>query len=70
MKTIKTMLGGGKKYVKKPIPITAIQINEPFIVVSLEGDMEGKAGDYLIQGIVGEIYCCDKGIFEASYKEI
>jgi hypothetical protein len=29
--------------------------------------MQGKAGDYLIKGIEGELYPCDKQIFWKSY---
>jgi hypothetical protein len=57
-----------KEYIKRPIPISAVQINEDFEVKTLEGTMKGKAGDYLISGIKQEIYCCDKKIFEESYE--
>ena len=56
-----------KRYVKRPIPIQAKQMSEPFSVETNEGTMQGKAGDYLIIGIRGEQYPCDKGIFEESY---
>jgi hypothetical protein len=53
---------------KKPIVVHAKQINEPFRVDSLEGDYkQGKAGDYLMRGIDGELYICDRAIFERSY---
>ncbi len=53
---------------KRPIVIHAKQINEPFRVNSLEGDYkQGKSGDYLMRGIDGELYICDKDIFEKSY---
>lgn len=53
---------------KKPIAVHAKQINEPFRVNSMEGDYaQGKAGDYLMRGIRGELYICDKTIFEESY---
>ena len=53
---------------KKPIIIHATQIAEPFRVDTLEGDYkQGKAGDYLMQGIEGELYICDRAIFEKTY---
>ena len=59
---------GGRACMKKPIVIEARQINEPFRVNSLEGDYaQGKAGDYLMRGVRGEHYICDKGIFEETY---
>ncbi len=58
---------GVRLYVKKPIPIQARQIDQTFWVASLEGNHQGKEGDYLIRGIKGELYICDREIFEQSY---
>lgn len=52
---------------KKPIPIRCIQLHEPFQIETMEGLMQGKAGDYLIVGIKGEMYPCDKAIFDETY---
>lgn len=53
---------------KRPIIVHAKQINEEFRVNTLEGDYkQGKAGDYLMRGIDGELYICDREIFERSY---
>jgi len=59
-----------KQAVKKPIPIRCIQINEPFKVETMEGTLEGKPGDYLMIGIKGEMYPCDKDIFDETYQVI
>jgi len=53
---------------KKPIEVMCKQINEPFQVNTLEGLMQGKAGDYLIKGITGELYPCDQDIFNKTYE--
>ncbi len=58
---------GAVRALKKPIPITAKKINEPFTVDTSEGTMSGKAGDWLMQGINGEMYICPAAIFEMSY---
>ena len=53
---------------KRPIVIHAKQIHELFRVDTLEGNYkQGKPGDYLMRGIEGELYICDKRIFEGSY---
>jgi hypothetical protein len=73
MKTFDTFekLDGMLPCKKKPIIVHCIQINEPFRVNSLEGDYkQGKVGDYLMRGIDGELYICDKDIFERSYDII
>ncbi len=59
-----------KPAIKKPLPIRCIQIKEPFKVETMEGSLEGKAGDYLMIGIKGEIYPCAKEIFEETYEII
>ncbi len=61
---------GSDRVVKKRIPIDAIQIDEPFSVETMEGKMKGKAGDYLMKGIEGELYPCDKDIFDKSYEVV
>lgn len=61
-------LKGARLYVKKPIPIQATQIPLTFWVTSLEGNHQGKEGDYLIRGVKGELYICDKEIFEETYR--
>lgn len=40
---------------------------DKFFVKSLEGDFNIKMGDYIIRGIKGEFYVCDKEIFETTY---
>ena len=59
-----------RQAVKKPIPIRCYQVSEPFKVETLEGIMEGKAGDYLMIGSRGEMYPCAKEIFEETYDLI
>lgn len=57
-----------KPCMKRPIVVHAKQMDVPFRVETLEGDYkQGKPGDYLMQGIEGELYICDKAIFEKTY---
>lgn len=56
-----------KKALKKPIPIQCFQMNEEFEIETMEGLMKGKKGDWLMVGISGEMYPCDKTIFEKTY---
>lgn len=37
---------------------------------TLEGVMTASPGDYIIQGVKGEIYPCKPDIFEATYEEV
>ena len=59
-----------KQAVKKPIPIQCVQIFEPFLVETMEGEMQGKKGDWLMVGVHGEMYPCDNEIFRKTYKLI
>ena len=38
------------------------------VIETLEGDMVVSDGDYIIQGVQGEIYPCKPDIFEATYE--
>ena len=55
-----------KKYVKKPVVITAYQTDKEVII----GDMKADAGDYIITGVRGEQYPCKPDIFEETYTEV
>jgi PGDYG protein len=57
----------GVRALKKPIPILSLQINEPFEVETTEGIMRGQPGDWLMQGVAGELYICPDNIFKKSY---
>lgn len=57
-------------FVNKQIPIEVVQQTEPFTVQTLEGELTGKAGDYLATGVRGEQYPIDKDIFEETYYEV
>lgn len=35
---------------------------------TLEGTMQGDVGDWIIQGVKGELYPCKPDIFEATYE--
>lgn len=39
-------------------------------IVTLEGDMRGDVGDWIIQGVKGELYPCKPDIFEATYERV
>lgn len=37
-------------------------------IKTLEGNVEhAKEGDYIVQGVIGEIYPCDAKVFESAY---
>lgn len=37
-------------------------------IPTLEGTMTANAGDWIIQGVKGEVYPCKPDIFEATYE--
>ena len=56
---------------KLPVIVHSLQVNEPFRVKSLEGNYkQGKPGDYLMRGVDGELYICDKDIYERTYEYV
>lgn len=58
------------KAIKKPIKVEVEVLEEDTIISTLEGDMLGHKGDYLITGVNGEVYPCKKEIFEKTYDII
>ena len=94
-----------KKYIKKPIPIEAVQftgdnvvwIQENFCpkfkgaltmwqdpdkqttgiiqkefkcwIETMQGNIAVKIGDYVVKGIRGQFYSCDRDIFRESYDQ-
>lgn len=63
-------LPGAVRAQKKPIAIIACKIEEPFQIETAEGSVKGKAGDWLMQGVSGELYICPAEIFKKSYDVI
>lgn len=59
-----------KTAMKKPIPIQCAQIDDVFEVETMEGTLRGKKGDWLMVGVNGEVYPCDREIFEKTYQII
>lgn len=41
-----------------------------FTVKTLEGDMRGAPGDWLVCGIKGELYPCKPDIFVSTYEPV
>ena len=48
--------------------VTAIPDSDDLIVGTLEGTMRATVGDFIIQGVTGELYPCKPDIFEATYE--
>jgi len=46
----------------------AVQLDCPFSVETMEGTMQGKAGDWLMIGVNGEMYPCDADVFDKTYE--
>lgn len=40
------------------------------VIKTLEGDHRADIGDYIIQGVKGELYPCKPDIFEMTYEEV
>jgi hypothetical protein len=53
---------------KLPVVVHAKKMDEPFVCRTLEGDLRGDAGDYLMIGVQGEVYPCKADIFDKTYE--
>lgn len=38
------------------------------VIITLEGDHLAQSGDWIIQGVKGELYPCKPDIFEMTYE--
>lgn len=56
----------------KAVLLGAISENDDNTVSiqTLEGKMRVNDGDWIIQGVAGEIYPCKPDIFETTYEEV
>jgi len=53
---------------KLPVTVHAVQMNYPFRVMTKEGPLDGKYGDFLMRGVEGELYPCDQQIWFKTYR--
>jgi len=58
------------RFIKKPVVVDAAQLTERIVIDTLEGQMTGEPGDWLITGVRGEKYPCKRDIFEATYEPV
>lgn len=45
-------------------------LSDDLVIVTLEGDMTAKVGDWIIRGIKGELYPIKDGIFRETYEAV
>ena len=57
---------GGNQY-RKTAPISAVQMDEPFSVSTLEGTATGAAGDWLVRNQTGECWPITDAVFRSRY---
>ena len=55
---------------KNEIILRMDQQPQHVIIKTLEGDMRGDPGDWIIRGVKGEFYPCKPDIFEATYDPV
>ena len=59
-----------KKYVKRPVIVSAYQTDKEVIIQTLEGNIKASIDDFIITGINGEQYPCKPDIFYRTYQEV
>jgi hypothetical protein len=45
-------------------------VKDDVFIPTLEGEMKGSKGDFIIQGVNGEYYPCKPDIFEKTYEKV
>lgn len=51
------------------VDVLGVKVKE-FFLETLEGEMQLKAGDWVITGVNGEKYPCKSDIFEKTYERV
>lgn len=54
---------------KRYAVVKAIQMDKEFVVQTLNGSVEGTEGDYVVEGVKGEVYPCKRDVFEQTYRK-
>lgn len=55
---------------KLPVEVYAADIDEKIEVETREGILHGYPGDIFIIGVEGEVYPCDRAVFEKTYEPV
>lgn len=58
------------KFRKRPVVVQAERLQQRCVVKTLEGEMVGEPGDFLITGVQGEQYPCKPDIFKSTYEPL
>ena len=69
VKELKEVDGLVRLYRRNPLRVYAVKLKEDVVVSSPEGDLTGKKGDYLVQGLKGEIYPVKEELFTKTYEQ-
>jgi hypothetical protein len=63
---------GGRSYMMHSSPDEPYYPGDPgtdhILIPTLEGDMRGSPGDWIIQGVTGEFYPCKPDVFDQIYE--
>lgn len=59
-----------RQFRKKTVEIVAVKLCESITVSTLEGNVEARAGDWLITGVDGEQYPCSPTVFKQNYEHV
>ncbi len=62
--------GDQRTFIKLPIKIKAVELKRRVRIKTREGELFGEKGDFLIEGIKGEVYPCGREIFHKTYREV
>jgi hypothetical protein len=57
-------------FMNKVTDLSIITYDTHCIIETLEGEMQGLKGDFIIKGVKGEVYPCKPDIFEATYEPV
>lgn len=56
------------RFRKKPVVIDAVRLTRDVKIQTLEGEVIGKPGDWMLTGVANEQYPCKHDVFMQTYE--
>lgn len=56
--------------IKKLTDKVIVQVGQNLVIPTLENDMLASLGDYIIRGVIGEVYPCKPEAFHLTYEKV
>lgn len=67
---VDVFMGAAGTVAETTLPGPGRGLHDGVVIHTLEGDMKASVGDWIIRGLMDELYPCKPDIFAATYEEV